>query len=65
MVLESEDGEALAFGLPSEVEKMTAGEGKGGLTLRGIGGEVKGEKYSKVRYDWYIAPTNPKGLTGS
>ena len=63
MVLESEDGEALAFGLPSEVELMTSGEGKGGVTWKGIGGEVKGEKYSKVKYDWTVIQKTEKKIT--
>jgi len=63
MILETEDGEALAFGLPEEVEKKTEAGGKAGVGLKGIGGEAKGEKYSKVKYKWHILPRKAKELT--
>ena len=63
MILETEDGEAFAFGLPEEVEKKTEAGGKAGLGLKGIGGEAKGEKYSRVKYKWHIVPGKVTKLT--
>ena len=63
MILESEDGRALAFGFPNEVEKRIEGEGKAGISLKGIGGEGKGEKYSRIKYNWHILPTEEKEFT--
>jgi hypothetical protein len=59
MILESEDGKTYAYGFPVVVEKMTGAEGKGGVSIKGIGGEVKGQHYSKVEYKWQIVSGSP------
>lgn len=59
MVFETEDGEIIAVGFPTEVEKKTAGEGKVKLGLGGVGGEGGGEKYSKVKYNWHYLTGSP------
>jgi len=59
MILESEDGKTYAFGLPETVEKMTGAEGSGGVSIIGIGGKVKGQQYSKVKYKWHIVSGSP------
>ena len=63
MVFESEDGKTLAIGLPEEVEKLKSGEGKAGISMKLIGGEAKGESYSRVKYNWHILPTKEEKLT--
>ncbi len=45
-------GNILATGFPTEVETLTAGGGKVEVKLRGVQGEISGEKYSKVKYKW-------------
>jgi len=59
MIFQTEDGETIAVGLPSEVEELTAGEGKAGVSLKGLGGEVKGERYRRTKYDWYFLSQRP------
>jgi hypothetical protein len=59
MILESEDGKTYAFGFPQIIEKMTAGEGKGEVSIIGIGGKVKGQQYTKVEYNWHIISGSP------
>lgn len=59
MILESEDGKTYAFGLPEIVEKMTGAEGKAGVSIKGIGGEIKGQQYTRVKYNWYIISGSP------
>lgn len=59
MILQSEDGKAYALGLPMKVEKITGVAGKAGVSLRGVGGEVKGEQYTKVEYAWHIVTGSP------
>jgi len=59
MILQSEDGKAYAFGLPETVEKMTGVGGKAGISIKGLGGEVKGEQYTKVKYNWQIVSGSP------
>ncbi len=54
MIYQTENGETLAFGLPSEIETKTVGEGKGGLGIKGVVGEVAGERYKKVIMDWHF-----------
>lgn len=55
MIYQTENGEALAVGVPREVETLTAGEGKGGVSIKGVKGEVKGERYRRVLYDWHFS----------
>ena len=55
MIYQTENGEVLAVGVPKEVETLTAGEGKGGLSIKGVTGEVKGERYRRVAYDWHFS----------
>jgi len=63
MILENEDGKTYAFGLPETVEKMTGADGKAGVSIKGIGGEVKGQQYSKVKYNWHIVSGSPLPYT--
>ena len=55
MIYQTENGEALAVGVPKEIETLTAGEGKGGLSIKGVTGEVMGERYRRVVYDWHFS----------
>ncbi len=52
IILRSVDGAITAYGLPTEIETKIAGKGKGSITLTGGKGEVGGEHYKKVSYDW-------------
>ena len=63
MILLGDDGKTYAFGLPEVVEKMTAGEGKAGVSILGIGGKVTGQQYSKVKYNWHIVSGSPLPYT--
>jgi hypothetical protein len=54
MIFISKDG--VLVGLPTEVETKTLAEG--GISLL-KGGKAGGEKYSKVKYDWYVISGNP------
>ena len=51
MIYQTENGETIAFGLPREIETKTVGEGKGGLGVKGLSGEVAGERYKRVAMD--------------
>jgi hypothetical protein len=53
MVFTSEN--MIAIGLPTEIETRT--EAGGGVSL--VGGKVKGEKYTKVKYDWRVISGSP------
>jgi len=59
MVFFSEDGEVLAVGFPTEVEKKTAGEGGVDVGFKGIGGKAGGEQYSKIKYEWRYLSESP------
>jgi len=59
MILEREDGKTYAVGLPETVEKMTGAEGGAGVSIMGIGGKVRGQQYSKVKYKWVIVSGSP------
>ena len=53
MIFSSE--EKIIVGLPTEVETKTSAGGK----LSILGGNAKGEKYSKIKYDWQVISENP------
>ena len=65
MIYQTEDGETIAYGLPSEIETRTVGEGKGGLGIKGVVGEVAGERYKRVAMDWHFVgrPLTPEEVT--
>ena len=54
IIFRSDDGTVTAYGLPTEIETKIAGKGKGSLSLKGGEGEVGGEHYKKVAYEWYF-----------
>jgi len=59
MVFESEDGEVVAVGFPTEVEKKTMGEGGVKVGAGGVGGEAGAERYSRIKYDWRYLSGSP------
>ena len=65
MIYQTENGETIAFGLPREIETKTVGEGKGGLGVKGLSGEVAGERYKRVAMDWhFVGPPSTPGEVG-
>lgn len=48
-------GDEVLVGLPTEVETKTSAEG--GISV--LKGKAAGEKYSKVKYAWYVISGNP------
>lgn len=49
------DGEKVIVGFPTEVETRAAAGGR----LSFLGGDAKGEKYTKVKYDWKVISGSP------
>ena len=59
MIFTDDNEKTIAVGFPTKIKEIVGGKAGAKVSLRSVGGDIEGEKYSEVDYHWEFIGQEP------